>query len=198
MIPAGETAFSDLAEVERSTAVAAHVQKGGRVALGVAEQHDRVIEDTPRERTVGDVVGPGGDIPGIADEHLARSLLHRRFSSPLVGYLRPLRGSCVKTFRGVIAGTLSSTPGPKAQDAPGSGPTVGLVRRDGPAISGWFRMRLGWWLALTGSGMAGSGRAARRSRSHGRDTLGPAIDPERSLVWAMHERFIAQVCGRWA
>jgi hypothetical protein len=48
--------------------MAAHVEQGGGVAFGIAEQDDRFVADPPSQRLFGDLIGPGGDVPGIMDE----------------------------------------------------------------------------------------------------------------------------------
>ena len=69
MIAALDAVFDDLAEMQRSGAVAATVHQCGHLAGAVAEQNDRFVADTAGERTCAQFVGPGCDIPGIAQQH---------------------------------------------------------------------------------------------------------------------------------
>jgi hypothetical protein len=49
--------------------VAAHVQQGGNVVLLVAEQYDGLVADAAGQGCFGNLIGPGGNVPGVADEH---------------------------------------------------------------------------------------------------------------------------------
>jgi hypothetical protein len=69
MVAALQTFLDDLAHVQRRSAVAAHVEQGRDAVLLVAEQHDGLVADAAGQRRLADLVGPGGDIPGVADEH---------------------------------------------------------------------------------------------------------------------------------
>jgi hypothetical protein len=50
--------------------MAAAVDKRRRSTRAVAKQHDRFAADTSGERFIDEFVGPGTDIPSIAQQHL--------------------------------------------------------------------------------------------------------------------------------
>ena len=101
VVAALQAFLDDRAHVQRRAAVAAHVEQGGDVVLLVAEQYDGLVADAAGQRCFGDFIGPGGDVPGVADEHggfllllryFLASVLHRGGFRKLGGKL-PLRGA---------------------------------------------------------------------------------------------------------
>ena len=69
MIAALQAFLDDLAHVQRRATVAAHVEQRRDAVLLVAEQHDGLVADAAGQRGFADLIGPGGDVPGVADEH---------------------------------------------------------------------------------------------------------------------------------
>src|SRR5260370_5561592 len=59
----------DLAQRQRRRAVAAAVEQRGRLAARVAEEHDRVVADAAGERFFLELVGAGGNVPGVSNKH---------------------------------------------------------------------------------------------------------------------------------
>ena len=95
MVAALDAFLDDLAHVQRGAAVAAHVEQRRDAVLPVAEQHDGFVADPAGERRLADLVGPGGDVPGVADEHggfprrrLHTSVLHRAGSRKVAPWPR--------------------------------------------------------------------------------------------------------------
>src|SRR5262249_45837930 len=70
VIAALDPLLDDHAHTERRGAVAAAVGKRPYAARAVAKQHDRLVADPARQRLpAADLVRPGGDIPGITQQH---------------------------------------------------------------------------------------------------------------------------------
>jgi hypothetical protein len=69
-----EAGINDTAHRERRRAMAAAVGERPDPAGGIAEQHERLAEDPTRQRRLAEFVGPGGDRPGVTQEHALSSL----------------------------------------------------------------------------------------------------------------------------
>jgi len=55
--------------MQRRGTMAAAVRKGADFAGSIAEEDDRVVADAAGERLPAGLIGPGGDLPGIAQKH---------------------------------------------------------------------------------------------------------------------------------
>ena len=82
VIAALQPLLDDLAHVQRRAAVAAHVQQRRGAVLAIAEQHDGLVADATGQRRLADFVGPGSDVPGVADEHRRISRVDHRNDIP--------------------------------------------------------------------------------------------------------------------
>jgi hypothetical protein len=51
--------------------MAAAILQGRDLAVLLAEQNDRVVADPACQYLLAELVGPRGDIPGVANEHVA-------------------------------------------------------------------------------------------------------------------------------
>src|SRR6185503_20965552 len=71
VIAALDSGRHDFAVRQRRGAMATAVDQRGGPPLAVAEQDDRLVADAARQRLLSDLVGPGGDVPGIADQHVS-------------------------------------------------------------------------------------------------------------------------------
>ena len=74
VIAALEAGLGDRSEMQRRRAMATAVGKGCRAVLVVAKQHDRLVADAAGDRLRPEFVGPGGDVPGVTEQHRGGSL----------------------------------------------------------------------------------------------------------------------------
>ena len=57
------------AHMERRTPMTAAVGECSDAVRAVAKQHDRLVADAAGERLCADLIGPGGDVPGVTQQH---------------------------------------------------------------------------------------------------------------------------------
>ena len=69
VIAALNAVLNDAPHVQRRGAVAAAVGERGHSTAWFPEQHDEVVADAAGERLGFHLVGPGGDVPGVPEQH---------------------------------------------------------------------------------------------------------------------------------
>jgi hypothetical protein len=69
VVAALDAGLDDASHMQRRRAMAAPVgQRRGAVCL-VAKQHERFVADAAGERFCAELIGPGGDVPDVAEQH---------------------------------------------------------------------------------------------------------------------------------
>jgi len=76
VIAALQPDISDGTVRQRRAAVTAAVFQGAHIAVGIAVDDDRLVHNRPRQKSVVDLLGPGGDVPGITHERLVSLASH--------------------------------------------------------------------------------------------------------------------------